>query len=419
MRYLEIALGAICFGTLLITTQACSSDDDSALTGGGDNGTSGGTSGTGGGGGGNGDGTSGGGGTSGGESTSGGQNTSGGTSGSTSGSTPGGGGDQHLIPPGSTWRKTMEWYRAIDTAPVAEHSGQMIGALAQWGTTGIFQIDYGISVLDGTGAQKVRFPTQEETDSDPVPIPAKGYIEGDFGYSDCPAGEDCHLLVLDKGANRLFEIYQANKSGAQWNGFLATWKMDKNYPRTNRGLGCSSADAAGLPIVPGLIGYKETKAGAINHALRFIIRNEYIRSAPNAVYPASHGTTAASSPGGVPYGGRLRLKKTITENDPRIKTPGAKALLRALQKYGMILADGGNIPLVAESVRVYKDANPAETWDGVLGPRDLGFIKPSDFEVIAIPKDNPSAPNAGWYQTRGDYEAQLEDPLGCRAIVQP
>ena len=84
----------------------------------------------------------------------------------------------------------------------------------------------------------------------------------------------------------------------------------------------------------------------------------------------------------------------------------------------MILADGGNIPLVAESVKVHQDANAAETWEGLLGPRDLGFLQPSDFEVIAIPKDNPAgAP--GWYATKSEYEAQLQKPLGCVDVVQP
>ena len=383
----------------LASTQACSSDE----TGAGTSGTSGGTT----------DGTSGG--------TSG---TSGGTSG-TSGTSGGPiSADDGLIPTTSIWRKTTEWYRPVDTAPVAAHSAEMIGALGQWGTTGVFQIDFSINVLDGTGAPKVTIPPEDEADSDPVPIPAKGYIEGDFAYGACPGGEDCHLLVLDPGSNLLFEVYQAQKSGAAWSGFLATWQLDKTYPRTARGLGCSSADAAGLPIVPGLIGYKETKKGAINHALRFIIRNEFIRGVqgdrdtPNVAYPASHGTTAGEQAKGVPYGGRLRLKKTIAETDPRIKTPGAKALLRALQTYGMILADGGNIPLVAESVRVTKDASPAETWEGLLEPRDLGFIQPSDFEVIAIPKDIPTGA-AGWYATKAEYEGQLQKPLGCDGIVQP
>ena len=388
--------GILALGLLALTgTQACSSDETAGGTSGGTSGASGGTSGA-----------------------------SGGTSG-TSGTSGGPiSQDDGLIPTTSIWRKTTEWYRPVDTAPVAEHSAEMIGALAQWGTTGVFQIDFSFNILDGKGASKVTIPVQDEADSDPVPIPAKGYIEGDNAYGACPSGDDCHLIVLDPGANRFYEVYQAQKNGAAWSGFLATWQLDKTYPRANRGLGCSSADAAGLPIVPGLIGYKETKKGAINHALRFIMRNDYIRGVagdrnrPNVVYPASHGSTAGNAAKGIPYGGRLRLKKAIAETDPRITTPGAKAILRALQTYGMILADGGNIPLVAESVRVHQDANPAETWDGLLAPRDLGFIKPSDFEVIAVPKDNPAGA-AGWYASRAEYEAQLTKPLGCVGVVQP
>ena len=348
-------------------------------------------------------------------------------SGSSGSSGPSGGpvgADDGLIRTTSIWRTTTEWYRVIDTAPVAETSSEMIGALAQWGTTGVFQIDFSFNVLDGTGAPKVTIPPGDEADSDPVSIPTKGYIEGDHDYGDCPDGEDCHLLVVTPGENRLFEVYQAQNSGGAWRGFVTMWQLDKTYPRTNRGLGCSSADAAGLPITPGLIGYRETKKGAINHALRFIIRNDYIRGSagdrntPNVVYPASHGSTAGASANGIPYGGRLRLKKTVSADDARITTPGARALLTALQRYGMILADGGNIPLVAESVRVHQDANPGETWDGLLEPRDLGFLRPSDFEVIAIPRENPAGA-AGWYQTKADYQAQLTRPLGCAAVVQP
>ena len=401
--------GVLALGLLgLVGTQACSSEE----AGPGPNGTSGTSAGTTGG-------TSGTNGTSG--APGGGGDTNVGTSGTSGGAIAE---DDGLIPTTSIWRTTTEWYRPVDAAPIAAHSAEMIGALAKWGTTGIFQIDFSINVLDGKGAPKVTIPAQDEADSDPVPIPAQGYIEGDYAYGACPDGDDCHLLVVDRSSNLLFEVYQAQKSGAAWSGFLATWQLDKTYPRTNRGLGCSSADAAGLPIVPGLIGYKETKKGAIRHALRFIMRNEYIRgiagdrNRPNVVYPASHGSTAGDAVKGIPYGGRLRLKKTITETDPRLKTLGAKALLRALQTYGMILADGGNIPLVAESVKVHQDANAAETWDGLLEPRDLGFLQPSDFEVVAIPKDNPAgAP--GWYATKAEYEAQLQKPLGCVDVVQP
>jgi len=399
--------GVFAFGFLALTaTQACSSDDTTGSSGGTSSGTSG---------------TSGGEGTSGGTSGTSGASGTSGTSGTSGGPV---GEDDGLIPVGSIWRKTMEWYRPIDAAPVAAHSGEMIGALTQWGTTGIFQIDFSFNVLDGAGAPKVSFPPDDESDNEPVSVPTKGYIEGDYAYDACPGGEDCHLVVVDRTANRLFEVYQAGRSGSTWYGLPNMWKIDKQYPRTNRGLGCTSADAAGLPIVPGLIGYKETKKGAINHALRFIIRNDYIRGVAgnrnivNNVYPASHGSTAGNAAGGVPYGGRLRLKKTILETDPRIKTPGARAVLKALQTYGMILADGGNIPLTAESVKVHKDANPAETWEDLLGPRDLGFIKPSDFEVIAIPKNDPTGAD-GWYQTKAEYEGQMKKPLDCQGIVQP
>jgi hypothetical protein len=298
----------------------------------------------------------------------------------------------------------------------------MIGALQQWGTTGAFQVDFAISVLDGAGAPKVTIPADDESDDVPMPIPTKGYIEGDFAYNACPQGEDCHLIVLDKGAKKLYEVYQAHKSGNNWSGSLAMWQLDKTYPRDNRGQGCTSADAAGMAIAPGLIGYKETKKGAIEHALRFIIRNDYIRgqagstNVPNVVYPASHGTGAGASANGIPYGGRLRLK--IDENDPRIKSPGGKAVVRALHKYGMILSDGGNIPLVAESIVVHKDADPSATWEGLLAPRDIDFIKPTDFEVVGIPKDNPGGA-AGYYTTTAEYTAQMKKPLGCQGIVQP
>lgn len=332
--------------------------------------------------------------------------------------------DDGLVPMSAIWRTSTEWFRAIDTAPIAETSSEMIGALQKWGQTGDFMIDFSFNVLNGQGASTVTFPPDDEADSAPVPVPAGGYIEGDYPYDGCPAGDDCHLIVFDRGASRLYEVYQAHKNGNDWSGSLALWKLDKKYPRSNRGQGCTSADAAGLPIAPGLIGYKETKKGTIDHALRFVIRNDYIRgvkndkNTPNVVYPASHGSTAGSAAKGIPYGGRLRLKATIAETDARIKTPGARAVVRALHRYGMILADGGNIPLVAESVKVHKDANPAETWDGLLGSRDLVFLRPSDFEVVAIPKDAPGgAP--GWYQTKAEYEGQLQKPLGCDVVVQP
>jgi serine/threonine-protein kinase len=373
------------------------------------------------------------GGASSGGASSGGASSSGASSSGASSTSSGGGSssggpvaaDEGLVPDGSVWRARSEWFRPVDTAPVAEISSEMVGAIKTWGQTDVFQIDFAFNVLDGAGGTPTTFPPDDEADAVPVPIPAKGYIEGDNAYDGCPGGEDCHLLVFDRPASRLYEVYQAHKAGAAWTGSVTMWKLDRAYPRTNRGAGCTSADAAGLPIAPGLVGYRETKKGTIAHALRFILRNDYIRgvagdrNVPNVVYPASHGTTAGASASGVPYGARLRLKASFSDADPRLKSPGAKALAKALKTYGMILADGGNLPIVAESVKVHADANPAETWDGLLAPRDLSFLRPSDFEVVAIPKGDPSQPAAGWYQTKAEYVAQLQKPLGCAGVVQP
>ena len=342
-----------------------------------------------------------------------------------SGSTVAPGDENGLIPTDSIWHTTSEWYRNIATAPTTDESDALMSTLSEFGKQQAFWIDFSFNVLDATGGVPTTFPPNDEGDSVPVPIPPNGYVEGDHPYTGCPDGDDCHVLIVDRVGHQLFELYQVHESGSTWNGYVALWKLDQTYPRENRGKGCTSADAAGLAITPGLIGYQETKHGAINHALRLVLENDWIRghdsdkTVPSVVYPASHGSTAGGQVAGLPYGARLRLKSTIVDTDPRIKTPGAHAVVTALRTYGMIVADGGNIPLLAESVKVAHDADPTATWDGLLGEQDLGFIQPSDFEVIAIPKDNPSNPTAGWYQTKADYEAQLQTPLGCNGIVQP
>jgi len=341
-----------------------------------------------------------------------------------------------LIPYDSIWRTTTEWYRPVDKAPKADISDEMIGALKMWGTTGFFQIDFSFNFLDGTGGTPTTFPQPPEDEDDgsesdhvKVPVPAKGYIEGDVNYKtdDCAEGEDCHMLILSPGTKELFELYHVHQTAGKMTGALSLWKLDKTYPRSNRGQGCSSADAAGMPIAPGLIGYKETKAGAIKHALRFIIRNDYVRGnatatendrdTPNNVYPGSHGSSRGQSPKGVPYGARFRLKAAVDEGIA--KSPGAKALIKALKTYGMIMADGGNIPLVAESAKVSNDKDGSATWEGLLGPRDLGGLKPSDFEVVSIPRADPSKGDSGWFTTKAEYESQLKKPLGCDGIEQP
>lgn len=304
----------------------------------------------------------------------------------------------------------------------------MLGVLGNWGI-GRFQIDVSFVFMDGTGAPKTHFVAiGEESDKVDVPIPSRGYIEGEHAYDACPDGDDCHILVLERTEKRLYEVFGAHRRSDGWHAEgIALWKLDAIYPRTARGQGCTSADAAGLAITPGLIGLRETRMGEIHHAMRLAIPNDKIRSGaanhPNVAFPATHGTRAASAPNGMPYGARLRLKPTLLETDARIKSPGARTLLRALKKYGMILADAGKLPIMRESDRLYRESNPAETgWEGLLEPRDLDFLTPADFEIVGIPKVPRAAtpaPATDYDYSRAAYNAALKPPLGCDGIVQP
>jgi serine/threonine-protein kinase len=158
-------------------------------------------------------------------------------------------------------------------------------------------------------------------------------------------------------------------------GCLAVWDMARVYPPSGRGEQCTSADAAGYPIAPLLFDADEVAAGRIAHAIRFVLPNSRIRRGVY-VHPATHGTPATSGPAQAPpYGTRLRLRA-----DYPVDTlpPGARVVARALQAYGMLLADGGQVTLTARSDRFTR-----ARWDGLLGPRDLDALRPRDFEMVA------------------------------------
>ena len=117
------------------------------------------------------------------------------------------------------------------------------------------------------------------------------------------------------------------------------------------------------------------KAGEINHAIRFILPNDRIRKG-QLVLPATHSGVGKGTPTAdtVPYGARLRLKASVDISGLK---PGAQVVARALKKYGMFLADGGNIALTAKA-----DTDSANKWDGLLNPSDLAGLKVTDFEMI-------------------------------------
>jgi len=276
------------------------------------------------------------------------------------------------------------WYQDVSAAPLDPESAAVISWLSSvggWGG-GNMQIDFTIEVLEADAATPFRdfTPTDDFYDPDcdqaPVPLPPGGAIEGENGY-ECAGDGDCHLLVVHRPSNRLYEMWRANVTGGQFfGGCLAVWNMGLTYPPTGRGEQCSSADAAGFPISPLLFNADEVAAGQINHAIRFILPNSRMR---NRVYvhPATHSTDSTSGPATAPpYGARFRLRPDFPLQT--LPNEAARVVARAMQKYGMLLSDGGTIALTAQS-----DRFTTAKWAGRLGPHDLRLLRVTDFQMVA------------------------------------
>jgi hypothetical protein len=295
--------------------------------------------------------------------------------------------DQGTPPTGHCFPAGSVWTQDISAAPLQSNSAAIINWLNNaggWGT-GQMRIDFSIEVLRAKAGTPFRSFVatgdhfSPDCDTDPVPIVPGGAIEGESGYA-CVSDGDCHLIVVHEPTNTLYEMWRANISGATfYGGCLAVWDLNKVYPANGRGEGCTSADAAGYPIAPLLFSADEVKAGAINHAIRFILPNSRIRNMAY-VHPATHSTSAASGgANSLPYGARLRLKAGF---DISKLSAGAQVVATAMKKYGMFLADGGNIALTAQS-----DRFTAAKWSGLLGSYALSSLKITDFEVVKF--DSP------------------------------
>ena len=290
------------------------------------------------------------------------------------------------------------WYRDVSAAPLAADSSAitawMVSAAAPngWGT-GRFKVDFSIAAVNvPTGTAKRAYTTdtntyyQPDCDKASVPLPAGGIVE-DFpsppltsafsGYncSGFSGGADCHVLLVARAEKRLYEIYHSTVDGTGTfrGGCLAIWDTAVVSPN-GRGQQCTSADAAGFPIAPLLFSADEIKAGVIDHAIRFILPNTMIR-AKKYVAPATHGTNTTGPATSGPYGFRMRLKA----NYPiATLSPAAQVVAKALQKYGMLMADGGNIALTAQS-----DTLSTVKWADVgFDANSLSALKATDFEVL-------------------------------------
>lgn len=268
----------------------------------------------------------------------------------------------------------------VSTLPKAANSASLISALAAaggWGNSNTMQIDFALDVLTATSSTpKLSFtPTSDwfspDCDRGTVPVPSGGNVEGETGYA-CVGDGDCHLLVHDPAGGKLYEMWRANITSTFQGGCLAVWSTGKTYSNLLRGDQCTSSDAAGFPIAPLLFTADEVKAGHIDHAIRFILPNNRVKR--GYVRPATHGTATTGGSSAPSYGVHLRLRADY----PIANLPaGAQVVARAMQKYGMYHADGGNIALTAAS-----DRHTAAKWSGLLGSRDLAALKVTDFEVI-------------------------------------
>lgn len=291
---------------------------------------------------------------------------------------------------GQLFDASHPWNQPIVDVPLDAESDAIVSYLYDnHESSQLFRIDgpseypndlYGITVLTADeGTEAFDFSESgdfysPDCDHVPIPLPEGGAIEGEQSYA-CDSDGDCHLIIIDTSECRLFEMWRANRSGDSFEGgCLAVWDLTAPYQETLRGDCCTSADAAGLPIAAHMFNADEIAAGVIDHAIRFILPNELMRERIY-VRPATHSTGATSGgPDAPPYGSRLRLRADV---DLDAFNPAAQVVLRALQTYGMILSDGGNVTFTATNDRFTETK-----WADVgLGPNDLTGLEWSDFEV--------------------------------------
>ena len=266
------------------------------------------------------------------------------------------------------------WNENISSAAVDPNSASIINFV---GASDPVHPDFGAGLYNGqsigipysvVGSQQafvgIDFTAYgDESDPGPMPIPATAQIEG---YP-APGDGDRHVLVLDNNNCWLYELYgaSANSDGSWDAASAAVWDLLGNEQRP---FTWTSADAAGLPIFPGLVRYDEVASGAINHALRFTLQSSQAAFTP----PASHWAATSSNQYAAPMGMKLRLKASF---DISGYSAANQVILKALQTYGMIMADNGS--------NMYISGTPDSRWDND-DLHNLANLTASDFDVVLM-----------------------------------
>jgi len=260
--------------------------------------------------------------------------------------------------------KTNAWNTRVDSLPVAPNSDAIIRSIGV--DTGL-HADFGSGLYDGgrigipydivtrkTPRSRVTFDYADESDKGPYPIPRRVRVE---------SGSDRHALLVDRSTCKLYELYALQHAHGWHAGSGAVWNLRSNRLRP---AGWTSADAAGLPIFPGLARYDEVARGVVDHALRFTVE----RTRRAYISPARHYASSLTDPDLPPMGLRVRLKAAFDVSGfPR----QARVVLTALKRYGMLVADNGSSWFISGA--------PDPRWNND-DLHTLGRVKGSDFEVV-------------------------------------
>ena len=261
------------------------------------------------------------------------------------------------------------WNRDISKDPLDPQSAVYIATMGEtkplhpdfgWSNSGTLGFPY--QVVGGDQPKvKVTFFYRDESDAGPYPIPPNPLIEGG---PNAAADSDRHILMIDRDNWMLYEIFAAKFENGAWSaGSGAIWDLKKQSYGQRQG---GSADAAGLPIFPGLVRYDETASGKITHAIRVTMpktRHAY-------VYPATHYASQSNDPRLPPMGLRMRLKQSY---DISKFPPHCQTILQALKTYGMILADNGGAWFISGATDPHWDNDELHK---------LTMVKGGDFEVV-------------------------------------
>ncbi len=210
-------------------------------------------------------------------------------------------------------------------------------------------------------AVPMTFTYADESDPGPYPFPANALVEGGAN-----SGGDMHVLVIQQGSCELYETWNTTYAGPGWKaGSGAKFSLSSDALRPD---GWTSADAAGLPVLPGLVKISEVNAGVINHALRFTVS----KSQQGYIHPATHaaGSSNTSLP---PMGLRVRLKASF---DLSGFSGPSLVILTAMKQYGLILADNGS--------NWYVSGDSDDGWTNLMGQlvSDFSKVTGNDFEAV-------------------------------------